>query len=151
MQMLHFTREEFADRIRAAGKRMDEEGLDGIVLFRQESMYYLTGYDTSGYTMFQALYVSARGELALLTRTADSIQSRVTSIVEDVRIWYDREDASPGDELRNLLDDYGCRGKRIGVEYHAYGLTGQRAKMIDAAWRNFAFWSIAQIWCACSV
>ena len=137
MQMLHFTREEFADRIRAAGRRMDEEGLDGIVLFRQESMYYLTGYDTSGYTMFQGLYVSARGELALLTRTADSIQSRVTSIIEDIRIWYDREEASPGDELRNLLNDYGCGGKRIGVEYHAYGLTGQRAKMIDAALAGF--------------
>ena len=60
MQMLHFTREEFDRRISAAGKRMGEENLDGIVLFRQESMYYLTGYDTSGYTMFQALYRQCR-------------------------------------------------------------------------------------------
>ena len=57
--------------------------------------------------------------------------------MEDVRIWYDREDASPGDDLREMLDDHGCRGRRLGVEYHAYGLTGQRAKMVDAALEGF--------------
>ena len=75
--------------------------------------------------------------LALLTRTADRIQSRDTSIVKDIRIWHDREDASPGDDLRTMLEDRGCRGKRLGVEYHAYGLTGQRAKMVDAALDGF--------------
>ena len=36
-----------------------------------------------------------------------------------------------------MLEDHGCRGKRLGVEYHAYGLTGQRAKMVDAALEGF--------------
>ena len=111
---------------------MERDGLDGLVLFRQDSMYYLTGYDTSGYSMFQGMYLGADGALALLTRSADRIQSRETSIVEDIRIWQDREDASPGDDLRDMLEDHGCRGRRLGVEYHAYGLTGQRAKMVDA-------------------
>ena len=133
MPRLHFSRAEFDRRLAAARAGLEREGLDGLVLFRQDSMFYLTGYDTSGYTMFQAMYLGADGALALLTRTADRIQSRETSIVEDVRIWYDREDASPGEDLRAMLEDYGCRGKRIGVEYHAYGLTGQRAKMVDAA------------------
>ena len=57
--------------------------------------------------------------------------------MEDIRIWHDREDASPGDDLRAMLEDHGCRGKRLGVEYHAYGLTGQRAKMVDAALDGF--------------
>ena len=137
MPRLHFAREEFDGRIQAACASMSEQGLDGLVLFRQDSMYYLTGYDTSGYTMFQGMYLGADAKLALLTRTADRIQSRATSIVEDIRIWYDREDASPGEDLRDMLEDYGCRGKRLGVEYHAYGLTGQRAKMVDAALEGF--------------
>ena len=116
---------------------MAEQGLDGLILFRQESMYYLTGYDTSGYSMFQAGYLGADGRTALLTRTADRLQSRMTSIFEDVRIWYDSEDASPGDDLRAMLEDYGCKGKRLGIEYHAYGLTGLRAKMVDAALEGF--------------
>ena len=40
-------------------------------------------------------------------------------------------------DLKDLLESHGCRGKRLGVEYHAYGLTGQRAKMVDAALDGF--------------
>jgi len=36
-----------------------------------------------------------------------------------------------------MVADYGGRGKRIGVEYHAYGLTAQRGKMVDAAFAGF--------------
>ena len=137
MPRLHFSRCEFDRRLAAARASLERDGLDGLVLFRQDSMFYLTGYDTSGYTMFQAMYLGADGALALLTRTADRIQSRETSIVEDVRIWYDREDATPGDDLRAMLEDHGCRGRRLGVEYHAYGLTGQRSRMVDAALEGF--------------
>ncbi len=137
MLTLPFEKQEYEARIEAACARLAAAGLDGLILFRQESMYYLTGYDTAGYSMFQAGYLGADGRTALLTRTADRLQSRMTSIIEDVRIWYDREDASPGDDLRAMLDDYGCRGKRLGVEYHAYGLTGQRAKMVDTALSGF--------------
>ncbi|MEM7405351.1 MAG: Xaa-Pro peptidase family protein [Pseudomonadota bacterium] len=132
-----FTSDEYAGRQAEACRRIAAAGLDGLIVFRQESMYYLTGYDTSGYSMFQGMYLGADGALALLTRTADRIQSRVTSVIEDIRIWYDREDASPGDDLRDMLESYGCRGTRLGVEYHAYGLTGQRAKMVDAALDGF--------------
>ncbi len=137
MPLLHFSRNEFDLRLAEARAAMEREGLDGLVLFRQDSMYYLTGYDTSGYSMFQGMYLGADGALALLTRSADRIQSRETSIVEDIRIWQDREDALPGDDLRDMLEDHGCRGRRLGVEYHAYGLTGQRAKMVDAALDGF--------------
>ena len=134
---LHFTCEEFADRQRRACKEMAKAGLDGLLIFRQESMYWLTGYDTSGYSMFQGMYLGADGALALLTRSADQRQARLTSVIEDIRIWTDREGADPAGELRDMVADYGGRGKRIGVEYHAYGLTAQRGKMVDAAFAGF--------------
>ena len=137
MTWLHFEREEYQQRIDKTCARIAELGLDGLILFRQESMYYLTGYDTGGYSMFQAGYLGADGRTALLTRTADRLQSKMTSIFEDIRIWHDKEDADPGQDLRAMLADYGCEGKRLGVEYHAYGLTGLRAKMVDAALEGF--------------
>jgi Xaa-Pro dipeptidase len=100
-------------------------------------MYYLTGYDTSGYSMFQGMYLGADGALALLTRSADRLQARLTSVVEDVRIWRDRQDANPALDLRDMLESYGCRGRRLGVEYHAYGLTAQRGRLVDAALEGF--------------
>ena len=137
MPVLHFSQAEYDRRLRAVLHSMGDAGLDGLVLFRQESMYYLTGYDTSGYTMFQGMYLGADGKMALLTRSADRIQSRMTSIIPDIRIWIDRDSAEPADELKELLRDYGCEKKRVGVEYHAYGLTGQRARMVDAALDGF--------------
>src|SRR5881296_3522203 len=49
----------------------------------------------------------------------------------------DREGANPADDLRDMLDSYRCRGKRLGVESHAYGLTAQRGQMVDAALHGF--------------
>ena len=45
---LHFSREEFAARQKRTREEMAKAGLDGLLIFRQESMYYLTGYDTAG-------------------------------------------------------------------------------------------------------
>src|SRR5262244_48416 len=62
---------------------MGKAGLDGLLLFRQESMYWLTGYDTSGYSMFQGMYLRADGALALLTRSADLRQARLPTIARN--------------------------------------------------------------------
>ena len=134
---LHFSREELAERRARAGAEMARQGLHGLLLFRQESLYYLTGYDTGGYSMFQAMYLGADGGLALLARSADLRQAEMTSVVTDIRIWVDREDANPAEDVRRMLDDYGGRGKRIGVEYHAYGLTAQRGQLVDATLAGF--------------
>jgi len=100
-------------------------------------MYYLTGYDTSGYSMFQGMYLGADGKLALCTRSPDLRQARLTSVIKDIRIWRDRQGATPGEDLRDMLESYRCRGKRLGIEYHAYGLTAQRGQMVDAALVGF--------------
>jgi len=134
---LHFSKTELADRRKRAQKAMRERGLDGLVVFRQESMYYLTGYDTSGYSMFQGMYLGADGSLALCTRAPDLRQAQLTSVIEDIRIWRDRAGATPAHDLRDLLESHGCRGKRLGVEYGAYGLTAQRGRMVDAALDGF--------------
>src|SRR5437764_14853383 len=112
---LHFTPEELAARRTKAIAAMTEAGLDGLLMFRQESMYWLTGYDTFGYVFFQCLYLGADGDLKLLTRMPDLRQAKFTSIVPDIRIWQDSEHANPARDLMAILDECGCRGKRLGV------------------------------------
>lgn len=134
---LHFSEQELASRRERACRAMADAGLDGMLLFRQESMYYLTGYDTFGYVFFQCLFLGADGRLMLLTRAPDLRQAQNTSMIEDIRIWVDRPDAGPADELRGILDEFGCRGQRLGVEYEAYGLTARNGKRLDAAFDGF--------------
>ncbi|HLT02582.1 MAG TPA: aminopeptidase P family N-terminal domain-containing protein, partial [Geminicoccaceae bacterium] len=111
---LHFTREEFAARRERALEAMAARRLDGMLLFKQESMYWLTGYDTFGYCFFQCLVLRADGDLVLLTRAPDLRQARHTSIIEDIRIWVDREGSNPAEDLRALLAEKGLAGKRLG-------------------------------------
>ena len=54
---LHFEGAEFSQRINRLRELMAENELDGMLLFRQESMFYLGGYDTFGYVFFQCLYL----------------------------------------------------------------------------------------------
>ncbi|MFN0194246.1 MAG: M24 family metallopeptidase [Aestuariivirga sp.] len=134
---LHFDRSEYDRRIANAGAAMTARGLDGMLLFQQESMYYLTGYDSFGFCFFQCLYVGADGKLALLTRSADLRQARHTSIIEDIRIWVDEAGANPAGDLRTMLDSLGCRGHRLGIETKSYGLTHYNGKAVDDAMAGF--------------
>ena len=134
---LHFTRDEFAARMRSLCDVMREKNLDAMLLFRQESMYWLTGFDTFGFVFFQSLVVTVDGRMALLTRAPDLRQAENTSIIEDIHIWVDREDASPADDLRQILQGVGLAGGRIGVEYEAYGLTGRNALRVNATLEKF--------------
>ena len=134
---LHFDTSELASRRRRAGDAMAAAGLDGLLMFRQESMYYLSGYDTFGYVFFQCLFMDPDGHLTLLTRAPDLRQAHHTSVIKDIRIWIDGPDADPAGELLRILEDLGCRGKRLGVEWEAYGLTARNGQRLSAALEGF--------------
>jgi Xaa-Pro dipeptidase len=134
---LHFSLEEFAQRNRRTVEALRSRKLDGLLMFRQESMYYLSGYDSLGYVFFQCLYLTADGRLMLLTRAPDLRQARHTSIIEDIRIWTDGSDVDPAMQLKHILEEFGCKGQRLGVEYDAYGLTAKNGKLLEAALFGF--------------
>ena len=135
---LHFSKTEFAKRLDRLTARMAEENLDCLLLFAQESMYWLTGYDTFGYCFFQCLVVKADGEIVLLTRAPDLRQARHTSIIENIQIWIDREGADPTFDLHDILGDLDLVGRRIGVEYNTVGLTAKYGIDLNARLSSFA-------------
>ncbi|PLU81962.1 Xaa-Pro dipeptidase [Sinorhizobium medicae] len=128
---LHFAEEEYAARLARLTAKMQEEKLDAVLLFAQESMYWLTGYDTFGYCFFQTLVVKRDGSMVLLTRSADLRQARHTSNIERIEIWVDRVNADPAMDLKNLLSELDLLGCRIGVEYDTHGMTGKTARLVD--------------------
>ena len=135
---LHFSETELAGRRERAVGLMQKRGLDGLLMFRQESMYYLTGYDTFGYVYFQCLYLGADGRLMLLTRMPDLRQAQNTSDIKDIRVWIDAPSADPAEELCTYLRGFGLAGKTLGVEWEAYGLTARNGMRLQAAFDGFA-------------
>ena len=134
---LHFSKQEFSERKRKVLQSMKEQNLDAILMFRQESMYWLTGYDTFGYVFFQTLVLDNKGNIILLTRAPDLRQAQNTSNIEDIRIWVDKDGSNPTDDLKNILDELSLKGKKVGVEYEAYGLTGRNALRLNKSLENY--------------
>ncbi len=135
---LHFEQDEYDDRLRSVRDRMQDRQLDALLLFAQESMYWLTGYDTFGFCFFQCMIVLSDGRIVLLTRAPDLRQARHTSIVEDIRIWVDHGSASPAGQLKDVLFDLDLLGSRLGVEFDTHGLTGKDGRAVDEQLRRFA-------------
>ena len=140
---LHFTEDELAGRRAKACAAMAEAGLDGLLLFRQESMYYLSGYDTFGFVFFQCLVLTADGRMVLLTRAPDLRQGQHTSDIDDIRVWKDEAGANPAKDLVEILSEHECQGKKIGIEFDAYGLTAFNWRRLEAELQGFCEYSDA--------
>ena len=134
---LHFTKEEFSSRKSKVIAELKKQNLDALLMFKQESMYWLTGYDTFGYVFFQSLILTSKGDIVLLTRAPDLRQAQNTSIIKDIRIWIDNEESKPSDELKNILSELNLEKSNLGVEYDSYGLTGKNAIDLNNSLRNF--------------
>jgi Xaa-Pro dipeptidase len=125
MPTLPFSEEEHLSRQSRLRERLREQGFDAMLVFAQESHFWLTGYDTGGYVFFQCSVVTAdERPIVLLTRRPDLLQARQTSTIKDIRIWWDAEDANPAADLKVILGELGLAGKRIAVELNTHGLTG---------------------------
>ncbi len=135
---LPFPRAEHEERQARLRARLREAGVDAMLVFAQESHYWLTGYDTGGYVFFQCAVVTAdERPIVLLTRRPDLYQARVTSTIEDIRIWWDAEDADPAVDLRGILEELGLKGSRIAVELNTHGLTGWNLWRVQRALEGF--------------
>ena len=134
---LHFSKEEFQKRKKKVLDSMKKQNIDALLMFRQESMYWLTGYDTFGYVFFQTLVFDRKGNVILLTRAPDLRQAQNTSNIKDIRIWVDQDGSNPTDDLKKILNELELKNKKIGIEYEAYGMTGRNALKLNKSLENF--------------
>ena len=124
-EFLPFSREEHMARLARLRAELAQRGVDAMLVFAQESHFWLTGYDTGGYVFFQCAVVTADDRpVVLLTRRPDLIQAQQTSTIEDIRIWWDADDANPARDLKAILEELGLRGGRVAIELNTHGLTG---------------------------
>lgn len=140
---MHFSDEEMTARAAKASAAIGDAGYEALLVFKQESMYWLSGYDTFGFAMFQCLVVTADDRRTLLTRMPDRGTARYTSNLTDIRIWTDVEGMNPAQDLVAMLDDMGLRGANLGIEVDSYGLKASNWILLEAALDGFASWTDA--------
>ena len=129
---IHFSLEEFAERQQRTREHMAELELDGMLLFKFEDMYWLTGYDSDGFTIFGCMFLSINGALTHLARPADLGNASYSSICQDVRIAPDAESEPRAGQIKAMLESLGMQGKRIGIQVDTMGLTPRLFLQIQA-------------------
>ncbi len=132
---LHFDAAEYAARQASATQAVADAGLDALIMFAPESHFWICGYDTFGFAMFQAMVLTASGDLHLLTRLPDLRQAQLTSTLGDdqIHVWTEVEGATPARDLLALLRQLRVDTGRLGIESQTAGLTDFNGQMIRAA------------------
>ncbi|WP_114854748.1 ectoine hydrolase [Brachybacterium sp. YJGR34] len=113
-----FPPEEYARRLRELRTRMAHRDLDAVIITDPENLMYLTDYQTTGYSFFQALIVPLETEPLMLTRAMEE-----SNVIE--RTWLEHSRAYPdtGDAILDLvkaLRDHRLGDARVGYERNSY-------------------------------
>lgn len=113
-----FPFEEYNRRITELRQRISERNLDAVVITDPENITYLTDYQTTGYSFFQALVVPLEQEPFMITRFLEASNIYARTWVELSRPYPDT-----GDAIQMLVDalrEFGLDNKRIGYERNSY-------------------------------
>lgn len=113
-----FPFEEYERRLSELRLRIADRRLDAVVISDPENIMYLTDYQTTGYSFFQALVVPVDDEPFMITRALE--ESNIIA-----RTWVERTRPYPdtGDAIQMLVDalrEFGLSKKRIGYERNSY-------------------------------
>ncbi|HAD30146.1 MAG TPA: peptidase M24, partial [Methylophaga sp.] len=113
-----FPFEEYERRLRELRERIAERHMDAVVISDPENIMYLTDYQTTGYSFFQALVVPLEDEPFMITRKLEESNVIHRTWVEITRPYPDT-----GDAIQMLVDalrEFGLDKKRIGYERNSY-------------------------------
>jgi len=109
---------EYQRRINELRANMAERLLDAVIISDAENILYLTDYQTTGYSFFQALVVPLEGEPFMVTRKLEESNVIHRTWVEITRPYPDTGDAIQ--MLVSALVEFGLAGKTIGYERNSY-------------------------------
>lgn len=113
-----FSIREFKSRLMRVRKRMSEKDLDVLLLHTPENIYYLSGYHTTGYYMFQMLVVPLEEEPFIITRLIEWTNVQGFSWLD--RSYAYRDEQNPLEFLARLLAERGLDNRKIGIETHGW-------------------------------
>jgi len=113
-----FPVEEYERRLHELRERMAARLLDAVVITDPENLMYLTDYQTTGYSFFQALVVPLEDEPFMITRKLEESNVHARTWVELTRPYPDTGDAIQ--MLVESLREFGLSAKAIGYERNSY-------------------------------
>ncbi len=113
-----FPAEEYETRINALRQHIQERCMDAVVITDPENIMYLTDYQTTGYSFFQALIVPLDQEPFMITRALEE-----SNVIERTWVEITRPYPDTGDAIQMLVEtlrEFNLSDKCIGYERNSY-------------------------------
>jgi Xaa-Pro dipeptidase len=125
---LPFQPVEYEDRLRRLKEAMERHTLDGLLVTTPENIYYLSGFKTTGFYMYQALFIPLRADPVLIPRMLENTLVGHATWVRHARPYADTED--PIAATAGAIEDAGLAEGRIGIETESILLTVGRYRTL---------------------
>ncbi|HJL18158.1 MAG TPA: ectoine hydrolase [Sandaracinaceae bacterium LLY-WYZ-13_1] len=133
-----FPMEEYERRLGELRRRMRHQNLDVVIITDPENLFYLTEYQTTGYSYFQALIVPLEGEPFMVTRLLEETNVHARTWVELTRPYTDTGDAI--ETLWHALQEFGLHQNRtIGYERNSYYFPAYQQDRMISSWYDADF------------
>ncbi len=143
--VLHFSREEFRDRIAKTRRAMDAAGVDLIVVSDPSNMAWLTGYDGWSFYVHQGVLLAQDGDPVWFGRGQDANGAKRTCFMahDDIVGYPDHyvqsTERHPMDVLSSVIETRGWSAARIGVEMDNYWFSAKAFATLQSHLPNAGF------------
>jgi len=130
-QAFWFDKEEYFGRLARVQKKLRKKGLDGFLAFLPETVTYLTGFFTRGYSSFQFAIIPAEGEPTVVCRDVEEYYLDSTCVFPKRYMWTDSDDriAIAANAIRQTVGSV----PKLGIELSAWPLSAARFEAIRQA------------------
>lgn len=115
---LPFPLTQYRDRLKSVQASIAERGIDACLISVPENIYFLTGFTTTGYYMYQTLILPAEGEPMFVTYLEEKINVLRRSWMERYMTYSVVQD--PIDVTVEAIREMGLEDKVLAIEEGAY-------------------------------
>lgn len=125
-----FDEQEYAGRLTGLRQRMQDAGIDALLVNTPESIFYLCGYQSPGYYFYMGLVVPVDRDPVLIPPPHEESLVAAFAWIDEYRIY---PDTTTGiDATRDLLLELGLGSAAIGLEERSWFLTGNdRTRLVE--------------------
>lgn len=141
-----FEESEFLERVGRAKRRMQEAGIDLLLVSSPANQFWLTGYDGCSYYTPQMVLLSMDEAWPIwFGRKMDAVGARFTVFMDDSHIipypdeYVGSRDRHPMEYLASMIEDRGWSRSRIGVETDDYYYTARWHQILTSRLPNADF------------
>ena len=133
-----FPNEEYDRRLAAVRRGMAARGVDALLLFSPANLFYLTGYNTAGFSNYACLIVSADAPPTLVVRQLErAVAEMTTDGLGGLFAYEDHE--RPADVVSRAVHESGLASGRLAAERNSPITTVQSyLQLQDAIGRELA-------------